>query len=157
MRGEVRIRSFTEPPENIGDYEELITDPGGKTLKILDLRPSTKGFAARIDGVTDRDAADALRGVTLCVPRGELPDAEEDEFYHVDLVGCRAESQSGQDLGSVITVHDFGAGPLLEVGERGRTELYPFTREVVPEVDIKARKVVIADEALAAAEEDDER
>jgi len=155
VRGEVRIRSFTEPPENIGDYERLIADPGGRTLKILELRPTPKGFAARVEGIDDRDAAEALRGLSLCVPRDELPEAEDDEFYHVDLIGCRAESQSGQALGSVIAVQDFGAGPLLEVGERGKTSLYPFTREAVPEVDIEARRVVIADSALATDEEDE--
>lgn len=155
VRGEVRIRSFTEPPENIGAYEELITDPGGRTLKILALRPSTKGFAARIEGVDDRDAAEALRGLNLCVPRDELPEADEDEFYHVDLIGCRAQSESGQALGSVVSVQDFGAGPLLEVGERGKTSLYPFTRKAVPEVDLTARLVVIADDAVASGEEDE--
>jgi 16S rRNA processing protein RimM len=155
VRGEVRIRSFTEPPENIGDYEELIADPGGRTLKLLALRPSTKGLAARIEGVNDRDAAEALRGLNLCVPRDELPQAEEDEFYHVDLVGCRAVSQGGQALGDVIAVQDFGAGPLLEVGEKGKTSLYPFTRQAVPEVDLKMKRVVIADDAVIAEEEDE--
>jgi 16S rRNA processing protein RimM len=155
VRGEVRIRSFTEPPENIGDYGELITDPGGRTLKILGLRPATKGFAARIEGINDRDAADGLRGLNLCVPREALPEADEDEFYHVDLVGCRAVSQSGEALGQVIAVQDFGAGPLLEVGENGSTRFYPFTGDAVPEVDIKAKRVVVADSAVAAEREDE--
>lgn len=121
------------------------------------MRPATKGLAARIEGVNDRDAADALRGINLCVPREELPEADADEFYHVDLVGCRAKSQSGQDLGRVITVQDFGAGPLLEVGEKGKTRLFPFTTEAVPKVDIKAGTVIIADGAIAIQEEEDER
>jgi 16S rRNA processing protein RimM len=124
-------------------------------LKILGLRPATKGFAARIEGINDRDAADGLRGLNLCVPREALPEADEDEFYHVDLVGCRAVSQSGEALGQVIAVQDFGAGPLLEVGENGSTRFYPFTGDAVPEVDIKAKRVVVADSAVAAEREDE--
>jgi len=89
------------------------------------------------------------------VERSALPEEDEDEFYHVDLIGCRAESEDGEALGAVQAVHDFGAGPLLEVGENGKTRLFPFTKDAVPRIDIAGRLVVIATAALAEEDEDE--
>jgi 16S rRNA processing protein RimM len=89
------------------------------------------------------------------VERATLPEEDEDEFYHVDLIGCRAESEGGAALGTVKAVHDFGAGPLLEVGENGRTRLFPFTKDAVPVVDVAGGRVVIATAALAEEDEDE--
>ena len=99
----------------------------------------------------DRDAADRLKGVELNVPRSALPETEEDEeFYYVDLIGCWAVSESGEDLGTVTAVHDFGAGAVIEVDGT----LYRFTKEEVPVVDLDDNRLVIADEAVAAKEEE---
>jgi 16S rRNA processing protein RimM len=100
---------------------------------------------ARLEGVADRDAAEALKGVELYVARDRLPPAAEGEFYHADLVGLAAVDAAGKAIGTIVAVHNFGAGDLLEIKLSGasKTELVPFTDAFVPEVDIAARRVVV--------------
>ena len=100
----------------------------------------------RIEGVEDRTAAEALKGVELFLDRAALPPAEdEEEFYHADLVGLAAVDTNGVRLGTVRALHDFGAGDLIEVlpDEGGRPRVFPFTREAVPAIDLAARTVTI--------------
>ena len=92
-------------------------------------------LVVRFKGITDRNQAEALNGLELSIPRDRLPPPAEDEYYHADLIGLAAITLSGETLGTVIAVHNYGAGDLLEVApSRGETLLVPFTREVVPEV-----------------------
>ena len=145
MRGEIRLKSFAAVPEDIGAYGPLEDEAGGRRFD-LRVTGSTKGVVrARIKGVEGRDAAEALKGVRLYVARAALPPPDEDEFYHEDLVGLCAEDAGGALLGTVKAVHDFGAGDLLEITPvaGGRTFEVPFTRAVVPVVDVKGGRVVI--------------
>ena len=90
------------------------------------------------------DETERLRGVALYVPRAMLPETEEDEFYHEDLIGLRAEDTSGQLIGEVVGVQDHGAGDILEVRAADGTALdFPFTKAVVPVVDLAGRRLVI--------------
>jgi 16S rRNA processing protein RimM len=95
--------------------------------------------------VDDRNTAERLTNVRLYVPRERLPAAEADEFYHADLIGLAAVSRDGQMLGSVTAVHDFGAGPMLELRIEGArdTVLLPFTETAVPEIDFAGGRIVI--------------
>lgn len=144
VRGWVRITSYTEQPENVGAYGP-VSDETGERMFALEVMGMAKAqVLARIAGVGDRDAAEALRGVRLFVPRDRLPPAAPDEFYSDDLVGLSVETTGGAALGTVLSVQDFGAGALLEVGAaRGRTVLVPFTRDVVPVVDLDGGRVVV--------------
>jgi 16S rRNA processing protein RimM len=148
IRGEVKITSFTAQPEDIASYNPL-SDGKGRSLTILSLRP-LKGMSlsARIEGVSDRTAAEALKGVQLFVEREKLPATEEDEWYHADLIGLEALTPEDERLGEIIAVQNFGAGDLLEIRLAGsnRTELVPFTKAVVPIVDIRGGRVIV-DEA----------
>jgi 16S rRNA processing protein RimM len=111
---------------------------------------------AKIDGVEDRNQAEALKGAKLYIERRALPEAEEDEFYIADLIGLPAESPSGAPLGTIKAVFDFGAGDVIEVnGEQGEI-LVPFTKTAVPVVDIKAGRVVIDPPAMVEVEEEDQ-
>jgi 16S rRNA processing protein RimM len=108
------------------------------------MRMAKAQVLARIPGIEDRDAAEALRGLRLFVPRDRLPPPEPDEFYNDDLIGVAVETVDGTALGTVVSVQDFGAGAMLEVGAaRGRTVLVPFTRDVVPVVNLSVRRIVI--------------
>ena len=99
---------------------------------------------AAVPGVTDRDAAEALRGQSLYVPRERLPATDEDEYYHEDLVGLAARDAEGRELGKVVAVLNYGAGDILEIATGdGRSELVPFTRAAVPAVDLAARTVEV--------------
>ena len=146
VRGEVKIRSFTEIPEDIASYGPLLLEGGPEEVEIERLRPAKGGFIARLKDVTDRNAAERLRGRKLLLPRHRLPEIEEeDTFYHSDLVGLKAERENGLPAGEVVAVHDFGAGDLLEIRPQGTRETYylPFTREAVPHVDVKGGRIVV--------------
>jgi 16S rRNA processing protein RimM len=146
IRGEVKLASFTDPPDNIGTYGPLASTDG-KSFVIEQLR-FLKGasFAAKLAGVADRDAAEALRGTQLFVDRARLPEPDEDEWYHDDLIGLAAETETGERLGEVVAIYDFGAGDLIEIGRRGEkgTTLLPFTKACVPVVDVPGGRVVVA-------------
>jgi 16S rRNA processing protein RimM len=144
-RGEVRLKSFAEDLGALTDYGPLERSDGGPPLEVLALRPVKHGLVARFAGVSDRNAADALKGVELSVPRHRLPDPDPDEFYFADLVGLAAVRPDGSGLGNVIAVHNFGAGDVIEVQLAGSLEtiLVPFTREAVPEIDLPARRLVV--------------
>jgi 16S rRNA processing protein RimM len=142
--GEVRLWPFTADPQAVGRYGALAT-ADGRSIEIELLRPIKGFFIARIKGVIDRTGAEQLRNADLFVPRDRLSAPEEDEFYYADLIGLAAEDTSGRPIGTVIAIHDFGAGDLLEIAPAGggETILLPFTATVVPKVDIAAGRIVI--------------
>jgi 16S rRNA processing protein RimM len=155
VRGEVLVRSYADAPEDIGAYGKLAAPSAGRSLDLRVLRVTPKGVIARIAGVTDRNAAEALAGIDLYVDRAQLPAAGEGEFYHADLIGLAALSPDGTDVGRVVAVHNFGAGDLIEVALAAsrRTEHIPFTDSFVPEVDVvRGRIVVILPESSEADE-----
>ena len=144
IRGEVKLKSFTEVPEDIATYGPLYMNDGPRTLEILSLKPAKGQFIARLKGVGDRNAAEALKGVKLKVPRSRLPEPEEDEFYYEDLIGLMVEDEQGHPLGRIKAVQNFGAGDLLEIQpEKGRSFFVPFTRRDVPHVDISRGRVTV--------------
>ena len=140
IKGEVRIKSFTEVPEDVAAYGPVF-DKAGERQFDLRVVGNQKGLVlARIKGVEDRNAAEALKRTELFVSRDQLPEPEDDEFYHADLEGLMAMTVNGEELGKVRGVFDFGAGPVLELNDG---LMVPFTKEAVPEVDLAAGKVTI--------------
>jgi 16S rRNA processing protein RimM len=138
IRGEVIIHAFTDPPENVAAYGPLSNEAGARTFKIAIVHVTAKGVVARLEGVSDRTAAEALRGVDLYVDRDRLPAAADGEFYHADLIGMAAVDAAGQRIGEIVAVQNFGAGDLLEIrSRRAATELIPFTDAHVPEVTLR--------------------
>jgi 16S rRNA processing protein RimM len=138
IKGEVRIQSFTEDPLALASYGPLSTNKPGLTIKILAARTTTNVLVARLEGVNDRNAAEKLNGVELYVDRALLPDTDDDDFYHADLIGLKARLADGSEIGEVMAVPNFGAGDLLEIRDprSGDTYLYPFSKAVVPEVRV---------------------
>lgn len=149
LGGEVRIKSFTADPADIAAYGPLVDETRRRSLRIRVTGRSRGQVVARVEGIEDRDGAEALKGLRLYVPRRALPEPEDDEYYHADLVGLRAELVGGEVLGTVLAVHDFGASALLEVegpetaAGRRPAMMVPFTRAAVPEIDRAAGRVVI--------------
>jgi 16S rRNA processing protein RimM len=143
IRGDVLIRTYTGQPEAIGSYGPVAA--GDQSVKVRVVRVTPKGVVARLSGVVDRNAAEALAGTDLFVERARLPAANADEFYHADLIGLTAVDPDGAEIGRVVGVYNFGAGDLLDVAFGGsrRTELIPFKEPFVPTVDLAARRVVI--------------
>ena len=144
VKGLVRINSYTEEPMDIAAYGSVTNEDGERMFELEVQRMVKTQVLTKIKGVTDRDAAEALRGMNLFITRDVLPPALDNEFYWEDLEGLRAESINGDPLGNVLSVHDFGAGAMLEVGSSvSETILIPFTEDVVPEVDLSNGRVVI--------------
>jgi 16S rRNA processing protein RimM len=146
LKGEVKIAAFTAKPEDVAAYGPLASEDGARSFEILSLRSAGGGsIIARLAGVTDRNGAEALRGIELYVPRTVLPVADTDEFYHSDLVGLNAVAPDGEPLGTIVAVQNYGAGDLLELrtGRGRQTELIPFEYAHVPKVDLEAGCVTI--------------
>ena len=146
IRGDVIVKSFAGAPEDIASYGPLSDRAGTRRFEIEVVRVTPKGaVVARIRGVADRNAAEALKGVELYVARASLPPPAADEFYHADLIGLAAVTPDGETIGTVVAIQNYGAGDLLEVRLDGRaaTELVPFTDSFVPAVDLAARRVVV--------------
>jgi 16S rRNA processing protein RimM len=154
VRGLVRIKSFTEDPMAMAGYGPLSDESGKRQYKVEALSPSRGAVLARIDGVADRNAAEALRGLKLYVDRSALPAAGEQEWYEADLLGLAAVGRDGRDWGKVLAFHDYGAGQSIEVsgGAGGKPMLLPFTTEAVPEIDVEGGKVIVDPPAGLLAE-----
>ena len=142
VAGEVRLKLFGEGLAAFSAHKRF----NGGALTLSKVRDDGKGGAvARFAEVADRTAAEALRGTALTVPRSALPPLAEGEYYHADLLGLPAVSDSGEPLGTVIAVENFGAGDVLEI-ERpdGKRFMVPMRAEAVPEWD-GDRLVISAD------------
>jgi len=163
IRGAVLVRSYTAEAEAIAGYGPLETEAGDARYVLRVEGATAKGLICRVDGVADRTAAEALKGVALYVARDRLPPPDEGEYYHADLIGLQAVTEAGAPLGAVVAVLNYGAGDILEVRAEGakRTELYPMTEAVVRRVDLAGGAVVLAPPEevdagdQAAAEPDD--
>ena len=145
VRGEVRLHSFTAEPKAIASYGPLESEDG-RVFKIESLRPAKHAFVAKLSGIDDRDAAEQLANTKLYVSRERLPElAEADEFYHADLIGLRAFDRAGKECGTVVAVHNFGAGDLIELQlpDGAQTKLLPFDAVIVPEVNVRGGTIVI--------------
>lgn len=158
VRGEVKVTTFTADPMALAGYKILMRQDGSAALTIASARPTKGGIVARLKGVDDRNAAEALRGLKLYIHRDSLPPPEEDEFYLADLIGLTVETAAGELLGKVKTVHDFGAGDLLEIQPRtGASWWLPFTREAVPEIRITDGKIIADPPAVIEADPNEGR
>jgi 16S rRNA processing protein RimM len=145
VRGEVRLKAFTEDPLSVTRYGALETEDGIRQVVIEAARPAKDMLVARLKGVTDRNAAEALKNVRLYVAREKLPKPDADEFYYTDLIGLTAQKQSGETVGTVKAIHNFGAGDLIEIEPQGggATVMWPFDETTVPLVDVAGGKIVV--------------
>ena len=159
LRGEVRVKSFTDDPAALGDYGHLYADDG-RVFEILEIREAKNVVVVRFRGINDRNAAEALNGLELFVERDNLPDEEldEDEFFYADLEGLEAVDAEGKSYGKVSAVFDFGAGDLLELkGPGRRPALIPFSETAVLEIDLEAGKILIDPQAAGLIEDPNDR
>ena len=146
VRGETRVQSFTASPAAIGAYGPLTDARGTASFAFERLRPLKDDMlVVKVRGVESREAAAALTGVELFVPRDRLPSPSEDEFYHDDLIGLAAVTADGRALGRVAAIANFGAGDILEIAPEGGGDalLVPFTRAIVPEIDFATGRIVV--------------
>lgn len=140
IQGAVKVKTFTQNPENIFAYGVLKDEKSQVyPLKLMRVVPPDSVIVT-IEGIKDRNQAEALRGTKLYVERDQLPDLVEEEFYHSDLMGLAVQDLEGQDIGQVRAVLNFGAGDFLEImGAEGHLYTIPFTREAVPVIRLPKR------------------
>ena len=145
IKGELRLKLFSDSVESLARQARLYV--GGRELALKDVKDGGKTAIARFEGITDRSAAEALRGSLVEIDRDKLPPLEEGEYYHADMIGLTCVDDAGKPVGTVIAVENFGAGDLLEV-ERpdGKRSLIPF-RDPIARLD--GERVVIDPEFLA--------
>jgi len=145
VRGEVRLKAFTQDPLNVAEYGPLEAEDGKRQIEIEAVRPAKDMLVARLKGITDRDAAEALKNMRLYVAREKLPPPADDEFYYADLVGLAAVKANGETFGTVKAVHNFGAGDLLEIepANGGATMMLAFTEATAPTIDMAQRRIVV--------------
>ena len=144
VRGDVKLWSFTSDPMAVARYGVLEAEDG-RSFEIEEVRSGKEFLVARLKGVADRATAEQLRNTDLFVPRERLPDTADEEYYHADLIGLSVENSCGNKMGTVIAVHNFGAGDLLEIQPSGGgvTVMVPFTTDVVPVVDLAHARIVM--------------
>ncbi len=145
VKGEVRLKSYCADPAAIADYAPLHTEDGARSFDLVLTGVVSNGLSARMSGIVTREDAEAARGLRLYADRARLPALEDDEFYHADLIGLTVLDAGGNRLGAVKAVLNHGASDLLEVlGPGMKTPLLlPFTRAVVPTVDIAGGRLVV--------------
>jgi 16S rRNA processing protein RimM len=145
IRGEVKLKSFTADPMAVKDYGPLSSEDGAASFEIEAMRPAKGHLVVRFRGVHDRNAAERLTNLRLFVPRERLAPPEADEFYHADLIGLSAVTADGSVIGTVVAIHDFGAGDILELrpATGGSTIMLPFTDACVPDIDIAGGRITV--------------
>jgi len=132
VRGEVRLKLFGEGAESLRAFS--VFDAGASKLTLKSVRPANQGAVATFAEVTDRSAAEALRGTLLTVPRSALPPLGEGEYYHHDLLGLPCVSTDGEAVGEVVAIDNFGAGDILEIQRpNGKRFMVPMNANAVPE------------------------
>lgn len=143
-RGALKLRCFTERPEDAVAYGPVYDEQGNSLFELTIVGSTRGGVLVKAEGITDRNAAEALRGTKLFVPRAALPPAESDEYYRTDLEGLVALRPDGSRLGLVQRLENFGAGDVMEIAtDDGTTLMVPFERQTVPVVDLEQGHVVV--------------
>ncbi|MCY4153146.1 MAG: ribosome maturation factor RimM [Aestuariivita sp.] len=145
VEGEVRIKSFCVEPSDIVKFSPLWEVDGQRQYVLSGLTPRKVGFTTRLGGIKTKEAADALKGVKLFAHRSEFAQLDDDEFYHADLIGMTVYDLDEKKLGYIKSIQNYGAGDLIEVAtaSKTKTHLVPFSRAVVPKVDVRLGHIVV--------------
>lgn len=148
VKGDARIKTFTDAPENIAAYGPVESEDGARRFSLKVVKILKDGFAlVRAPQITSREEAESLKGVRLYIERTALPEPAEDEFYLEDLVGLAAQDENGSPAGVIKAVYNFGADDLLEIGDipnAKNVRLIPFTKEAVPGVNLDEGRIIVA-------------
>jgi len=145
VKGMLTLKIFSAAPGALLDYMPLCDAAGLRTFDFLTFQPHKNVYLATLDGVSDRTAAEKLRGVKLYMPRERLPKIKaKDAYYYTDLVGLTAKNPEGGVIGKIVQAANFGAGDLLEIKPlKGASYFLPFTRSIVPDVNVEKREATV--------------
>ncbi len=163
IKGEVKLKPFTDEPQNCLNYGPLTDENGVIILTPISARPVKKAMAVICEQVSTREQAQALSGTKLYVKRSALPPPDEDDFYYSDLIGLQVKTTSGKNIGTIVAMHEFGANDMMEIKPSKKaaeqsgssaTWYHPFTKLAVPIVDIAKGRVIIAQQDVVNAKDD---
>ncbi len=159
VRGECKVKSFPGDPAAAFSYGPFLDAAGKEILRAKRWRPIKDGWVVAFEQELSREDASALRGTQLFVPRAALPELDDEEYYHSDLIGLSVQGLDGAPMGKLKGVHDFGSGDLLEITatpDRPGDWFLPFTRDFVPHISLKDGLVTIdpPEDVGSKAEED---
>lgn len=144
IRGEVKVKAFTEDERSLAKYGVVRNEDGTREFDLKIVGRSKELLRIKIKGVEDRNTAETLIGTGFYIERSRLPEPEEDEFYHADLIGLEARGADGEKIGTVNALYNFGAGDLIELKTAdGSLEMLPFTRQYVPTIDVKNGFIIV--------------
>ena len=149
VRGDVRLKLFVDDQDALGYFHGFYSDQGQTPISFKVLKQIKQGVSARVDGVTNRDQAEALKGTKIFALREQMPAPEDDEFYFVDLEGLSVVNGVDEEIGVVKCMHDYGAGGVVEVTLHkprkgiGQTAMVPFNRDVVPHISLDNKQMVV--------------
>jgi 16S rRNA processing protein RimM len=144
VRGAVKLWTFTEDPLAVKHYGPLTSKDGARQFEVTHAREAKDHLVATLKGIDTREEAERLNGIELYIARDQLPETDEGEYYHTDLIGLAAVTTVDAPIGRVIAIHNFGAGDIIEIAPpHGASMLLPFTNAVVPTVDLAGGRVVI--------------
>lgn len=151
IKGQVKIKIFSASPDAFGGYNSF-TDKEGKTSFIFKNCHFFKDdiVVATLTGVLDRNQAEGLKGTELYISRDQLPPAEEEEYYYQDLFNLKVQSSTGDLVGIVASVYNFGSGDLIEINLSDSREIVvlPFTKEAIPKICIAEGYLTVNEELL---------
>ena len=145
VRGQFKVKPFTVVPSDVAAYGPVHLEDG-RVLQLTVKSVAKNLVICEANGITDRSMAESLRGQTLSVERAALPELDETQTYHADLIGLGVQDTAGQQLGVVVGLHDFGAGEIVEISLAGsnKTELYPFYPPFLVDLNIQEGKIELA-------------
>jgi 16S rRNA processing protein RimM len=158
IKGEVRVKSYTQAPDGFAGYGTLY-DAKGRAFEVLETRVAKEVVVTRFKGIHDRNSAEALTGTELFVERALLGNqvVAEDEYLHADLIGLSVFDSEGNDHGKVAAVLNFGAGDILEISKgRGHSIAIPFSKAAVPDINFSTKIITIDPLAAGLVEDEDD-
>ena len=158
IKGEVKVKSFTEPDTNVDKYGPVENKNASQKFELKVVGHSKELLRVKIKGINDRNAAEALIGTGFYINRDALPELEDDdEFYEADLIGLEVR-QNNQVIGTVAGLYNFGAGEIIELklNNTGKLEMLPFTKIYVPEVNVSGGYITVKSSMMDYASDEEE-
>ena len=159
VRGDCRVKSFTEVPKDALGFGALLDANGGVLVTPKKSRPAKDHFVVTPEEMRQKEEWDGMKGTLLHIPRERLPETASNEVYIDELIGVAVFDESSARIGTVKAVHNFGAGDLLEIdpASGGKSVMVPFAEEDVPEVDLSSGRIVVSSFDIWADETDDRK
>ena len=155
IRGEVKVKCFSDNEKNLTRYGDVTNEAGDKNFSLKIVGHSKELLRVKVKGVDDRNTAETLVGTAFYINRSLLPDLKEDEFYHTDLIGLDVRNSNGETIGEVNAMYNFGAGDIIELKlNEGALEMLPFTKDYVPTINIKEHYIIV--EMMQFADDEEE-